>query len=134
MRSVDVTCPAQQDCRARTSSILVSPSFRATARRVDRVTPLTSAALSAAAHHNGRPHEHRMPYRVARTHERCLQTYAFPGRTRGDCHGRPLVLIEPQVAFDHACASDRIRVIRSEGTRVDLDVCGLVRRYTAFAD
>ena len=45
----------------------------------------------------------------------------------------PLSFVEPDVAFDHPCASDRIRVIRSQGTTVDLDVCGLVRRYKAFA-
>ena len=51
--------------------------------------------------------------------------------------------IKSQVAFDHGCPLERVRVIRSlpagsssaigtVGT-VDLDVCGLVRRYKALA-
>lgn len=38
-----------------------------------------------------------------------------------------------QVAFDHNCPKDRIRVIRSEDNTVDLDVCGAVRRYKSVA-
>ncbi|HET8734060.1 MAG TPA: hypothetical protein VFM45_09850 [Anaeromyxobacteraceae bacterium] len=31
------------------------------------------------------------------------------------------------------CPPERIRVIRSEGVTVDLDVCGVVRRYKSVA-
>lgn len=34
-----------------------------------------------------------------------------------------------QVAFDHGCPPERVRVIRSEWHAVDVDVCGVVRRY-----
>ena len=40
-----------------------------------------------------------------------------------------------EVAFDHNCPADRIRIIRANAaslesaTTVDLDVCGAVRRY-----
>lgn len=41
-----------------------------------------------------------------------------------------------QVAFEHGCAPERIRVIRSAPMRLvmDLDVCGVVRRYKLFGD
>jgi hypothetical protein len=48
-----------------------------------------------------------------------------------------------QVAFDHGCPPEKVRVIRflsgdpyeggSGVSTVDLDVCGVVRRYKAFA-
>jgi hypothetical protein len=38
-----------------------------------------------------------------------------------------------QVAFDSGCARERIILIRTEGTTADLDVCGTVRRFKAFA-
>jgi hypothetical protein len=40
-----------------------------------------------------------------------------------------LSTVAPQVAFDHNCPEDRIRVIRWLISTVDLDVCGSVRRY-----
>jgi len=43
-----------------------------------------------------------------------------------------------QVAFDHGCPPERIRLIRADApvfaTTVDLDICGAVRRYKAFMD
>lgn len=56
-------------------------------------------------------------------------------------HGEPvsnatfgtLSTVSAQVAFDHNCPKDRIRVIRSEANTVDLDVCGAVRRYKSVA-
>jgi hypothetical protein len=38
-----------------------------------------------------------------------------------------------QVAFDHGCPEDRVRVIRGEFIALDLDVCGVVRRYKSVA-
>ena len=38
-----------------------------------------------------------------------------------------------QVQFDHGCPAEKIRLIRYDGSRaVDLDVCGVVRRYKSF--
>ena len=37
-----------------------------------------------------------------------------------------------QVAFDHPCPPERVRVIRSEWHTVDADVCGVVRRYKSI--
>jgi hypothetical protein len=53
-------------------------------------------------------------------------------------HGEPvsnatfgtLSTVSAQVAFDHNCPKDRIRVIRSEANTVDLDVCGGGPNYT----
>jgi hypothetical protein len=49
------------------------------------------------------------------------------------------ISIERAVAFDHGCAADHIRVIRTaesllgaEPFAVDLDVCGVVRRYKSI--
>jgi hypothetical protein len=38
-----------------------------------------------------------------------------------------------QVAFDHDCPEDHVRIIRAEGPTIDLDVCGAVRRYKVVA-
>jgi hypothetical protein len=42
--------------------------------------------------------------------------------------------IQAQVEFDHGCEPERVRFIRSDRSHVtvDLDVCGVVRRYKAF--
>lgn len=42
--------------------------------------------------------------------------------------------IQSQVEFDHQCPPEKVRIIRSatRGTTVDLDICGVVRRYKAF--
>jgi hypothetical protein len=42
--------------------------------------------------------------------------------------------IQNQVEFDHQCPPEKVRIIRSatRGTTVDLDICGVVRRYKAF--
>jgi hypothetical protein len=46
----------------------------------------------------------------------------------------PLSTVASQVSFDHGCPPERIRVIRSDNIiTVDLDVCGVVRRYKSVA-
>lgn len=45
----------------------------------------------------------------------------------------PLASAGPQVAFDHGCPSERIRLIRRDDVTADLDVCGVVRRYKMVA-
>jgi len=49
------------------------------------------------------------------------------------------ISIEHAVAFDHGCAADHVRVIRTEESSlgaepraVDLDVCGVARRYKSI--
>ena len=56
-----------------------------------------------------------------------------PGDRVADAKVGLLSTIAGQVAFDHGCAEDRIRVIRFFGPAVDLDVCGVVRRYKSVA-
>ncbi len=45
----------------------------------------------------------------------------------------PISAAGPQVAFDHGCPSERIRLIRRDDVTADLDVCGVVRRYKIVA-
>jgi hypothetical protein len=42
--------------------------------------------------------------------------------------------IRDEVEFDHHCPPQKVRIIRKagNGTTVDLDICGAVRRYKAF--
>ena len=56
-----------------------------------------------------------------------------PGDRVADATVGLLSTIAGQVAFDHGCAEDRIRVIRFLEPAVDLDVCGVVRRYKSVA-
>jgi len=48
------------------------------------------------------------------------------------------ISIAHAVAFDHGCAADHVRVIRTEESlmaeprAVDMDVCGVVRRYKSI--
>jgi hypothetical protein len=58
---------------------------------------------------------------------------ASPGEPVNKVNFGPMSTVGSQVAFDHGCSPDRIRVIRSEGSTVDLDVCGAVRRYKSVA-
>ena len=59
-----------------------------------------------------------------------------PGESFAGVNTGAFVGVADQVAFDHGCASDRIRVIRREEkyvNAIDLDVCGAVRRYKNVA-
>ncbi len=58
---------------------------------------------------------------------------ASPGESLGNVNFGAATTAGDQVSFDHGCPPDRIRVIRSEGVTVDLDVCGVVRRYKSVA-
>ena len=58
---------------------------------------------------------------------------ASPGEPIGKVNFGAMSTVGSQVAFDHGCPQDRIRVIKSEGSTVDLDVCGVVRRYKSVA-
>lgn len=58
---------------------------------------------------------------------------AHPGEQVSKVNFGPMGSVGSQVAFDHGCPPERIRVIRSEGSAVDLDVCGVVRRYKFVA-
>jgi hypothetical protein len=58
---------------------------------------------------------------------------ASPGEQVGKVNFGPMITVGPQVAFDHGCPQERIRVIKSDGPAVDLDVCGVVRRYKSVA-
>ena len=42
--------------------------------------------------------------------------------------------VQDQVEFDHGCPSANVRIIRRDkrGGTVDLDICGVVRRYKGF--
>ena len=51
----------------------------------------------------------------------------------GNAYVGTIATVGPQVAFDHNCPKDRIRVIRGEANTVDLDVCGAVRRYKSVS-
>jgi hypothetical protein len=58
---------------------------------------------------------------------------AHPGEPIGKVNFGSMSTVGSQVSFDHGCPQDRIRVIKSEGPTVDLDVCGVVRRYKSVA-
>ncbi len=58
---------------------------------------------------------------------------ASPGEPVGKVNFGSISTVGAQVAFDHGCPLERIRIIRSEGSTVDLDVCGIVRRYKSVA-
>ncbi len=58
---------------------------------------------------------------------------ATAGQPVSQVHVGPLSGVGGQVAFDHGCPEERIRLIRSEWPTVDLDVCGVVRRYKSVA-
>ena len=58
---------------------------------------------------------------------------ATAGQPVSQVHVGPLSGVGRQVAFDHGCPEERIMVIRSEVPTVDLDVCGVVRRYKSVA-
>lgn len=54
---------------------------------------------------------------------------ATAGQPVSQVYVGPLSGVGRQVAFDHGCPEQRIMVIRAEAPTVDLDVCGVVRRY-----
>jgi hypothetical protein len=61
-------------------------------------------------------------------------SYGTVGAPISGTANESLVRIGAQVAFDHGCPQERIRLIRSHFyylalTTLDLDVCGVVRRY-----
>jgi len=56
-----------------------------------------------------------------------------PGESLAGVNVGDFANVGDQVSFDHACTSDRIRVIRRGDNAVDLDVCGAVRRYKYLA-
>jgi hypothetical protein len=56
-----------------------------------------------------------------------------PGEPLSNAVIGPLSTVNGQVAFDHNCPDDRIRLIRTDGVTIDLDVCGQVRRYKPSA-
>jgi hypothetical protein len=58
---------------------------------------------------------------------------ATAGQPVSQVHVGPLSGVGRQVAFDHGCPEERIMVIRSDVPTVDLDVCGVVRRYKSVA-
>lgn len=70
----------------------------------------------------------------------CVGVTPAPGTRLSEVSRGDLVndAMRTQVAFDHACPPERIRLIRADAptfaTTVDLDVCGAVRRYKAFMD
>lgn len=70
----------------------------------------------------------------------CVGVTPAPGTRLSEVSHGDIVndAMRTQVAFDHRCAPERIRVIRADtatfATTVDLDVCGAVRRYKAFMD
>jgi hypothetical protein len=53
-----------------------------------------------------------------------------PGSSASEWGYQPLTA---QIEFDYGCPAQRIRLIRYDGHHaVDLDVCGVVRRYKSF--
>jgi hypothetical protein len=58
---------------------------------------------------------------------------ASPGEPVGRVNFGSISTVGAPVGFDHGCPKERIRVVGSEGSTVDLDVCGAVRRYKSVA-
>jgi hypothetical protein len=58
---------------------------------------------------------------------------ATVGGPISDAKVGPLATAGSQVSFDYNCPEERIRLIRTDNTTIDLDICGVVRRYKSVA-